>query len=118
APSVEALTPGERAAFLGIVGRLSKDTESVLAVYDGKEIVRSLRGLKIWQFIRETAKEEGGTDPEEEIAANLEEAGKCIGQEFFLATGKGTAPQMANANEISRRMNYYQFRFLTRAFVE
>ncbi len=104
--------------MLGIVGRLSKDTESVLAIYDGKEIVSRLRSLKIWEFIRETAKEENGTDPEEEIGEGLAEAGKFIGQEFFLATGKGTAPQVANLNEVSGRMNYHQFRFLTRAFVE
>lgn len=118
APAVTALTPGERAAMLGIVGRLSKDTESVMAIYDGKEIVNRLRGLKIWEFIRETAKEEGGTDPEAEIAAGAEEASKFLGQEFFFATGKGTAPQLANLNEVSRRMNYHQFRFLTKAFVE
>src|SRR5690242_16685584 len=73
APAVTALSAADRAAMLGIVGRLSKDTESVLGIYDGKEIVKRLRGLKTWGFIRSTATEEG-TDPEEEIAEGLEEA--------------------------------------------
>ncbi|WP_367873391.1 hypothetical protein [Luteolibacter sp. Populi] len=115
-PAVPALTPGERAAMLGIVGHLSKDTEGVLAIYDGKEIVKRLRSLKTWEFIRETAKEEGGTDPEEEIAADLEQAGKFIGQEMFIATGKGTAPQLENLVNLQHRVNYYQFRMLTQSF--
>lgn len=118
APVVAALTPGERAAMLGIVGRLSKDTESVLAVYDGKGIVESLRGLKIWEFIRSTATEVEGSDPEAEIKDAASEVSKFLGQEVFLAMGKGTEPQFANFNEISRRANYHQFRFLTKAFVE
>jgi len=116
APVVKALTPGERAAMLGIVGHLSKDAESVMSLYDGKEIVKRLKGLKSWEFIRETAKEEGGTDPEEEMAEALTEAGKFIGQEMFIATGKGTAPQMSNLMTISRRSNYFQMRMLTQSF--
>ena len=87
APVVKGLTPGERAAMLGIVGQLSKDTESVMALYDGKEIVSRLKALKTWEFIREVAKEEDGTDPEEEIAEGAAEAGKFLGQEIFIATG-------------------------------
>lgn len=116
APVVKALTPGERAAMLGIVGHLSKDTESVMSILDGKEIVNRLKSLKTWEFIRETAKEEGGADPEEEIAAGATEAGKFLGQEIFLATGKGTAPQLANLMKLSQRSNYYQMRVMTQAF--
>lgn len=116
APVVKALTAGERAAMLGIVGHLSKDTESVMALYDGKEIVKRLKSLKSWEFIREVAKEEDGTDPEEEMAEGAAEAGKFLGQEIFLATGAGTAPQMANAVKLSQRSNYYQMRVLTQAF--
>ena len=104
--------------MLGIVGQLSKDTESVMALYDGKEIVSRLKALKTWEFIREVAKEEDGTDPEEEIAANAEEAGKFLGQEIFIATGKGTVPQLENLMKVSRRMNYYQFKALTHSFNE
>lgn len=118
APTVKALTPGERAAMLGIVGHLAKDTESVFALYDGKEIVSRLKSLKTWDFIREVTKEEEGTDPEEEIAEGAEEAGKFLGQEIFLATGKGTAPQLANLMTIGRRSNYFQMRVLTQAFTE
>ena len=113
---VKALTPGERAAMLGIVGHLSKDTESVMALYDGKDIVKRLRSLKSWEFIRELAKEEDGTDIEAEIAEGAEEAGKFLGQEIFLATGKGTAPQVANLMKLSQRSNYYQMRVLAKAF--
>ncbi|QJE94221.1 hypothetical protein [Luteolibacter luteus] len=118
APAVKALTPGERAAMLGIVGQLSKETESVMALYDGKEIVSRLKGLKTWAFIREVSKEVDGTDPEEEIAANAEEAGKFLGQEIFIATGKGTVPQVENLTKVGRRMNYYQMKAMTHSFNE
>jgi len=118
APVVKGLTAGERAAMLGIVGQLSKDTESVMALYDGKEIVKRLKSLKTWEFIREVAKEENGTDPEDEIAPGAEEAGKFLGQEIFIATGKGTAPQLENLMKIGRRMNYYQMKMLTQSFNE
>lgn len=117
APEVKALTPGERAAMLGIVGHLSKDTESVMSILDGKEIVKRLQGLKTWAFIRETAEEEAGMDPEEEIAEGAAAAGQFLGQEFFLATGKGTVPQMQNLVKLSDRSNYYQMRLMTQIFV-
>jgi hypothetical protein len=116
APVVKALTPGERAAMLGIVGHLSKDTESVMSILDGKEIVKRLKSLKSWEFIRETAKDTAGTDPEEEIAEGAAEAGKFLGQEIFLATGKGTVPQFGNLIKLSQRSNYFQMRVMTQAF--
>ncbi len=116
APAVKALTPGERAAMLGIVGHLSKDTESVMSILDGKEAVKRLRGLKTWGFIRDIAAEEGGVDPEEEIAGGAEEAGKFLGQEIFLVTGKGTTLQTQNLIKLSERSNYYQMRVMTQAF--
>ncbi|HEY1122364.1 MAG TPA: hypothetical protein VGE67_12220, partial [Haloferula sp.] len=79
-------------------------------------IVKRLRSLKSWEFIREVAKEEDGTDIEEELAAGAEEAGKFLGQEIFLATGKGTGPQVANLVKLSQRSNYYQMRVLAKAF--
>ncbi len=118
APEVKALTPGERAAMLGIVGHLSKDTESVMSILNGAETVKRLRSLKAWALLRETAEAEMGSDPEAEIAAGAEEAGKFLGQEFFLAVGKGTAPQFANLVKLTQRSNYYQMRVMTRAFVE
>jgi hypothetical protein len=118
APEVVGLTPGERAAMLGIVGHLSKDTESVLAIYDGKEITKRLKSLKTWEFIREVAQEEAGTDPEAQIAEGAEIAGKFIGHEIFMATGKGTTPQIGHLMNLSRRSNYYQMRVLTQAFGE
>jgi hypothetical protein len=116
APAVKALSPGERAAMLGIVGRLSKDTESVMALYDGQEIVKRLRSLRAWQLVRDIAEEEGQGDPEAEITEGAAEAGKFIGQEIFIATGKGTTPQFANLMKLSQRSNYYQMRVMTQSF--
>jgi hypothetical protein len=116
APVVKALTPGERAAFLGVVGHLSKDTESVLSILDGKEIVSRLRSLKTWGFIRAVAKEQGGADPEDGIAENAEQAGKFLGQEFFLATGKGFSTQIANLMKVNQRTTYFQFKALSQGF--
>ncbi len=118
APEVKGLSPSERAAMLGIVGRLSKDTESVMGLYDGKEIVKRLKSLKTWGFIREVAQEEGGTDPEAEMAEGAEMAGKFIGQEIFVAAGKGTTPQIGHLMNLGRRSNYFQMRVLTQAFAE
>ncbi len=118
APEVKALTPGERAAMLGIVGRLSKDTESVFGLYDGKEIAKRLKSLKTWEFIREVAQEEGGTDPEAEMAEGAQMARTIVGHEIFVATGKGTTPQIGHLMNLSRRSNYYQMRVLTQAFAE
>jgi hypothetical protein len=114
APVAKALTPGERAAMLGIVGHLSKDTESVLAIYDGKEIVKRLKSLKTWAFINDLAKEDG-TDLEEEMA-DAAEAGKFLGQEIFFATGKGTGPQLTNLVKLNQRYNYYQMKAMAQAF--
>lgn len=116
APVVKALTPGERAAMLGIVGHLSKDTESVMSILDGKEAVKRLRGLKTWGFIRDTAGELGGTDPEEELADGATAAASFLGQEVFLVTGKGTTLQTQNLVKLSERSNYYQMRVMTQAF--
>lgn len=116
APVVKALTPGERAAMLGIVGHLSKDTESVMSILDGKEIVTRLKSLKSWEFIRDTSKELGDIDPEAEMEEGANAAGKFLGQEFFLATGKGTVPQFANLVKLSQRSNYFQMRVMTQAF--
>ena len=117
-PATPALTPGERAAMLGIVGQLAADTESVVAIYDGKEIVNRLRGLKTWEFIREVTEEMEGTDPEEEMAEGAEAAGKFLGEEIFIATGKGTAPQFGNLVKIGDRMNYFQMRMMVKSFAD
>lgn len=117
APAVKALTPGERAAMLGIVGHLSKDTESVMALYDGKEIVTRLKSLKSWEFIREVAKEESGIDPEEDLAAGGEQAEGFLGHETFLAVGKGATPQFANLIKLGERTQYFLMRVVTQAFV-
>lgn len=116
-PDIATLSAGERAAMLGIVGHLSKDTESVMAIYDGREIVNRLRGLKTWTFLRGVIEEEEGVDPEDEMAEAATMAGKFAGQEMFIAMGEGTVPQYANLLEVSKRSNYYQMRVMAEAFV-
>lgn len=118
APEVKALTPGERAAMLGIVGHLPKDVDSVLGIYDGQEIVKRAKALKSWEFLREVAKEEDGADPEEEMAAELGEAGKFLGQEMFFAAGKGSSPQLENLIAIQHRYQYYTFRLMVQSFAK
>ncbi|MDB6077199.1 MAG: hypothetical protein JWO82_946 [Akkermansiaceae bacterium] len=118
APVVKGLTPGERAAFLGVIGHISKDSESFFSVLDGKEIVSRLRSLKTWGFIRETAKEQGGEDPEDSLQDGATEASKFLGQEFFIATGKGTATQVTNLVKVNQKSTYLQFRVLANGFAK
>lgn len=114
--AAKELTAGERAAFLGIVGRLSKETESVAALYDGRDIVKRLKSLKTWEFINDTAKEEG-TDIEEEVNESADQVGKFLGQEIFFAMGKGSTPQVELLLKLNNRSSYYQTLVATRSLV-
>ncbi|MEM9238290.1 MAG: hypothetical protein AAGB14_16080, partial [Verrucomicrobiota bacterium] len=113
-----AASAEERAAKLGFVGHLAADTESVMAIYDGKGIVNNLRKLDIWQFILEVAEEEEGVNPEEEIGQQAAMVGSFLGDEMFLATGKGTSKQMDSLQVLNAKMGYYQFRILSQAIAE
>lgn len=112
------LTPAERAEMLGFVGRLSGDVESVAAIYDGRGMVEGLRSLRAWEFIRRTAQAEGEPDPEAEIAGPLSSADPFLGEEFFIALGENTAPQVEGMLEATGRLNYYQYRAMTRGFAQ
>ena len=113
-----AASAEERAAKLGFVGHLSSDTETVMAIYDGKGIVSNLRELDAWKFIIDVVEDEGGMNPEEEIAEQAELVGQFLGSEMFLATGKGTIEQTKSLQVLNARMGYYQFRAMSRALAE
>ncbi len=114
----DAANAEERAAKLGFVGHLSSDTESVMALYDGKGMVTNLRDLDLWKFMIKVAEEEEGSNPEEEIAPQAEMIGQFLGNEMFLATGKGTAEQMKSLQVLNAKMSYYQFRMMSRALAK
>lgn len=113
-----AATAAERAAKLGFAAHLAGDTESVMALYDGKGIVTNLRDLDIWKFVIEVAEEEEGVNPEDEIAPQAAMAGQFLGEEMFLATGKGVVEQTKSLQELNAKMGYYQFRAMSRAFAK
>lgn len=74
APTVKALTADERAAKLGFVKHLPKDTEAVIAFYNGKKATERAKTLKLWGLIEEQMgmgmqmeMEPGELDPGEDI---------------------------------------------------
>ncbi len=74
APAVKALTADERAAKLGFVKHLPKDTEAVIAFYNGKKATERAKTLKLWGLIEEQMgmgmqmeMEPGELDPGEDI---------------------------------------------------
>lgn len=111
------MSPEERAAKLGFAGHVAADADLYMAIYDGAGMVRGLGGLKVWDFIRSTAKEEG-VDAQEQVGGVGAQIEPVLGKEMFLAFGAGTAKQLDGLNEISQRMNYYQFRMMSRAFAK
>ena len=115
---VTPMSAEDRAKKLGIVGHLAADTECVLALYQGREVVANLAELDTWQFVREVIKEEEGVDPEEEIAEGGKMVGDLLGEEIFIAFGGGTAPQIEGLMEVNARMGYHQLRLVSRALAE
>lgn len=140
APVIPALSADERAAKFGIVKHLPKDTESFLTVYNGSKMSKRFKGTKVWDLIQEasglpaeadeaeakpdsagkqdgeaTADKSGADTPAPEAAPSG--PGALLGQEVFLATGKGTGSQTANLLTANRRATYFQMKFLTKAFL-
>lgn len=119
APAVPALSAEDRASKFGFVGHLPKDTDSLLAVYNGTKMSKRFKGTKVWELIEEAS----GTklDGEDEAKPEGEPAtsgpGALLGQEVFLATGKGTSDQTGNLLTINRRATYFQMKLLTKAFL-
>lgn len=140
APVVPALSVEERAAKFGIVKHLPKDTESFLSVYDGSGMSKRFKGTKVWKLIEDVggiadveeaaqgepiggekpAGEKPADEPAKDTADAQEEAsgaGAILGQEVFLATGKGTSSQTGNLLTVSHRSSYFQLKLLTKAFL-
>ncbi len=140
APVVPALSVEERAAKFGIVKHLPKDTESFLSVYNGNGMSKRFKGTKVWELIEGVSgiaevegAEEGepigeekpaGEKPADGPAKDASEApeeasgvSSILGQEVFLATGKGTSAQTGNLLTVSHRANYFQMKLLTKAFL-
>jgi hypothetical protein len=117
-PKIKALSPEERANMLGFAQHLSKDVDSVIALYDGNQWAAKVKSLKAWKILLNTMSEQTGENSEEQIAQVGDMLSKYLGQEFFIAVGKGTADQVHNLVTYSQRRNYYQFLSLTRAFAD
>lgn len=121
------MSADERAAKFGIVKHLPKDTESFLSVYNGSGMTKRFKGLKLWELIDEAgapAAEADGAKPADEPAKDTAEPaeassglGSILGQEVFLATGKGTSAQTGNLLTVNRRASYFQMKLLTKAFL-
>jgi len=109
-----ALSAEERAAKFGIVKHLPKDIESVVTFYNGGKAADRFKKTKLWSIIEEEA------DLDTEESANVDVVsgpGLLLGQEVFLATGKGTAEQCGNLNTASRRLSYFRMKQLAKALV-
>jgi len=138
-----ALTPEQRAANLGFIKYLPKDTEAIISLHNGKKSVDRIIGSKLWKLLapengvegKDDSADEGmSPDPESEqdakvvahndikIPADKErpEAGftpaSLFKSEFTLAVGKSASEQAGNLLKTSARVNYFQFRYLTKAF--
>ncbi len=113
-----ALSAADRVAKLGFVKRLPADTESVVAMYQGNEMFRRLKELKLWKFI---AEQEAFGDIEgeiEDLAGAGEEGevtpGLVLGEEIFLATGPGAGEQLGNLIRLNNRSTHFQMRNLVK----
>ena len=86
---VATLSADERAASLGVARYLPADTEALIAVYNGNEVLKRIKSLKVWKFLeKQGAMDEFGV-PEDlgESGADEFGPGTVFGEEFFLATG-------------------------------
>lgn len=115
--AVPALGADERAAALGIVGYLPADTEAVIAVYNGNEMLKRLKGLKLWKFLEEQGAmdEIGVPDDLGDTGADEFGPGTVFGEEFFLATGPGTGEQLDNLMRVNKRLSHFQMKMAVEA---
>jgi len=121
-----ALSADERAAKFGIVKHLPKDTEGFVTVYNGSKMASRFKKMKVWGLINEASDGalEDAAAPEKDAdpAAPKPEGGPSgpgalLGQEVFLATGKGASGQAANLITLNNRMGYFQAKFFAKALV-
>ena len=129
-PKVPAVSTEERAAKLGFSRHLPQDTESVLSFYNGTKSAERVKSSKLWKLIE---KQMGGgmvdldddnSEPKNEEAKKPdapadEPVGPAMlfGTEFSIALGKSSGEQLGNLLTLNRRMSYFQFRGMAKAFV-
>ncbi len=113
-PAVPALSAEERAAKFGIVKHLPKDIESFVTFHNGSKAADRFKKTKLWALIEQEAGL-GSDDPAAE--GEVSGLGLFLGQEVFLATGKGTADQFNHLTTVSRRLNYFRMKHLAKVLV-
>ena len=129
-PKVPAVSTEERAAKLGFSRHLPQDTESVLSFYNGTKSAERVKSSKLWKLIE---KQMGGgmvdldddnSEPKNEEAKKPdapadEPVGPAMlfGTEFSIALGKSSGEQLGNLLTLNRRISYFQFRGMAKAFV-
>lgn len=130
APPAKApsLSPDERAAKLGFAGHLSKDTEVLLAFYNGSKTAERIKASNVWKLVQKQLGIAGmgmGALDDEELAGepgapaeDSDPAGPAglFGTEFTLALGKSSAEQLGHLMVFNRRMGYFQMRSIAKAF--
>jgi hypothetical protein len=145
-PVVNAgLSADERAAKLGFVKHLPRETEVVMAFHNGSKSADRIKSTKLWKLVQTQmgmgmgmgmpAEPEGAGEmdedlemPEAEQAADIEPSdipemaepmgpAALFGTEFTIALGKTTGEQTANLLTVNRRMSYFQMRAVAKAFV-
>jgi len=87
---------------------LPKDTETLVLVQNGAEVVKRFKGSKFYGFLK--SQNPGVDDVVEGDGTGGLTPLDFVGQEMFLATGKSTGEQTANLVRFSNRQNYFQFR--------
>lgn len=116
-PEVPRLDPLIRAGKLGFAQRLSADTESLMWLKKGKEWKKSFQSTSVWQMIVEKAPHlatEESPDPQSSTASVWD----FVGEEFFVATGAGTALQSDHLLTLANRINYFQMRASVRQLIQ
>lgn len=141
-PSVtRSLSADERAAKLGFVKHLPKETEVVMAFHNGSKSAARIQSTKLWKLVQsqmgmgmpmapggDEEMEEGFEIPdvEQDTAAQLPDAADGAGEtgpaalfgtEFTIALGKTVGEQTSNLLTLNSRMGYFQMRSLAQAFV-
>jgi len=116
-PEPPALTADERAAKFGIVKHLPKDIEGVVSFYNGSKTAERFKKTHLWALLNDEAgaPADEAADKPDEAAADASGPGLYLGQEFFLATGKGSAEQLGNLSTFNRRYNYFHLRAIAKA---
>src|SRR5690606_581029 len=77
-------------------------------VYNGSKVADRLKKTQIWKLIQE---ESGGMLPEGEEAEGEgmpSGVGALLGQEVFIASGKGSSDQAGHLLQLNRRVSFFQ----------